>query len=133
MGGSRPPSFTISTITYKVVVYAPAERADTLHLFLLYPYMYSVNSATFLEPTSYEPFPSILSHKFPSAISQARLNDVPRQSSIYVSSLLEQHKSTENHSGHLEKICKECTICSGCFLQSSKRLYHENINTTLQC
>jgi hypothetical protein len=26
----------------KVVVYAPAERADTLPLFLLYPYMYSV-------------------------------------------------------------------------------------------
>jgi hypothetical protein len=26
----------------KVVVYAPAERADTLLLFLLYPYMYSV-------------------------------------------------------------------------------------------
>jgi hypothetical protein len=25
-----------------VVVYAPAERADTLPLFLLYPYMYSV-------------------------------------------------------------------------------------------
>jgi hypothetical protein len=34
--------FTISTITYKVVVYDPAERADTLPLFLLYPYMYSV-------------------------------------------------------------------------------------------
>jgi hypothetical protein len=29
-------------ITYKVVVYAPAEQADTLHLFLLYPSMYSV-------------------------------------------------------------------------------------------
>ncbi len=31
-----------NTITYKVAVYAPAERADTLPLFLLYPYMYSV-------------------------------------------------------------------------------------------
>jgi hypothetical protein len=41
-GGARPPSFSISTITYKVVVYATAERADTLLLFLLYPYMYSV-------------------------------------------------------------------------------------------
>jgi hypothetical protein len=40
MGGCPPP-FTISTITYKVV-YAPAERAETLPLFLLYPYMYSV-------------------------------------------------------------------------------------------
>ncbi len=29
-GGARPPPFTISTITYKVVVYSPAERADTL-------------------------------------------------------------------------------------------------------
>ncbi len=39
-----PPLSTIyiSTITYKVVVYAPAERADTPPLFLLYPFMYSV-------------------------------------------------------------------------------------------
>jgi hypothetical protein len=42
VGDARPPSFTISTIAYRVVVYAPAERADTLHLFLLYPYMFSV-------------------------------------------------------------------------------------------
>jgi hypothetical protein len=35
-GGARPPPLTIYTITYKVVVYAPAERADTLLLFLLY-------------------------------------------------------------------------------------------------
>ncbi len=40
-GGCHPP-FTISTITYKVVMGAPAERADTLSLFLLYPSMYSV-------------------------------------------------------------------------------------------
>jgi hypothetical protein len=33
---------SISTITYKFVVYAPAERADTLPLFLRFPYMYSV-------------------------------------------------------------------------------------------
>jgi hypothetical protein len=39
-GGERPPLFIISNITYKVVVYAPTERADAL--FLLYPYMYSV-------------------------------------------------------------------------------------------
>jgi hypothetical protein len=39
--GDAPP-FTLSTITYEVVVYAPAERADTLPLFLLYPYMYSM-------------------------------------------------------------------------------------------
>jgi hypothetical protein len=37
-GLARPPPFTISTITYKVVVYVPVERADTLPLFLLYPY-----------------------------------------------------------------------------------------------
>ncbi len=38
-GGCRctPIPFTISTITYKVVVNAPAERADTLPLFLLCP------------------------------------------------------------------------------------------------
>ncbi len=41
VGGARSPPFTISTISYKVVVYSPAERADTLPLFLLYPYMYS--------------------------------------------------------------------------------------------
>jgi hypothetical protein len=34
------PFFYISTFTYKVVVYAPAERTDTLPLFLLCPYMY---------------------------------------------------------------------------------------------
>ncbi len=43
-GGCTPTPFhyTVSTITYKVVLYAPAGRADTLHLFLLYPYIYSV-------------------------------------------------------------------------------------------
>jgi hypothetical protein len=37
-GGARPPFFTISTITYKVVVYVPAEKADTfpIPIFLLY-------------------------------------------------------------------------------------------------
>jgi hypothetical protein len=45
-GAAPPPNSTISTITYKVVVYAPAERADTLHLFLLYPYMFSVGFYT---------------------------------------------------------------------------------------
>ncbi len=30
-GGARPPPFTISTITHKVIVYAPAERAYTLY------------------------------------------------------------------------------------------------------
>ena len=42
-GGARPPSFTIVTITYKVAVYAPAERADTVHspCFISTP-MYSV-------------------------------------------------------------------------------------------
>jgi hypothetical protein len=34
--GARLPPFTLSTITSKVVVFAPAERADTLLLFLLY-------------------------------------------------------------------------------------------------
>ncbi len=44
-GSRRPPLFTISTITYKVVVFAPAERADTLPLFILYPYMNPVGLA----------------------------------------------------------------------------------------
>ncbi len=35
--------FTKSTITYKVAVYSSAERVDTLHLFLLYSYMYFVD------------------------------------------------------------------------------------------
>ncbi len=39
-GFARPLPFTLDTIMY--VVYAPAERADTLRLFHLYPYMYSV-------------------------------------------------------------------------------------------
>jgi hypothetical protein len=30
------PPFTLFTITYKVAVHAPAERADTLNLFHLY-------------------------------------------------------------------------------------------------
>jgi hypothetical protein len=46
VGGWRmpicPPPLTIYTITHKVVVYAPAERAETLPLFLLYPSRYSV-------------------------------------------------------------------------------------------
>ncbi len=39
---THPPNFTLSTIMSKVLVYAPVARADTLPLFLLYPYMYSV-------------------------------------------------------------------------------------------
>jgi hypothetical protein len=44
VGGARPPPFAIFTITYKVAMYPPAEWADTLPLFHLYPYMYSVVS-----------------------------------------------------------------------------------------
>jgi hypothetical protein len=39
VGGARPPPFTLCTITYKVAVYAPAERADTHPLFHVYPYV----------------------------------------------------------------------------------------------
>ncbi len=42
VGGARPPLFTTVTITYKVALYALAEWADTLTLFHLYQYMYSV-------------------------------------------------------------------------------------------
>jgi hypothetical protein len=46
-GDARPPPFTISTITCKVAVYAPAKRTDTLPLFNLYPtLMYSVVRTT---------------------------------------------------------------------------------------
>jgi hypothetical protein len=41
-----PAPFTLFTITYKVAVDTPAERADTLPLFHLYPYMYSVVPCT---------------------------------------------------------------------------------------
>jgi hypothetical protein len=40
--GLHAHSLSLSTIMYKVVVYVPAERADKLPLFLLYPCMYSV-------------------------------------------------------------------------------------------
>jgi hypothetical protein len=40
--GARFPPLTLFTITSNVVAYALAERAGTLPLFLLYPYMYSV-------------------------------------------------------------------------------------------
>jgi hypothetical protein len=44
-GGCTPTPFyyIYGTTTYNVEVYAPAERADTLLPFLLYPYMYSVD------------------------------------------------------------------------------------------
>ncbi len=41
-GGAHPPPLFTLTITSKVAVYAPAEWADTLTLFHLYEYMYSV-------------------------------------------------------------------------------------------
>jgi hypothetical protein len=48
--GACPPPFTISTITYKVVVYAPAAKADALPLFLLYPYGPAYGAASGLRP-----------------------------------------------------------------------------------
>jgi hypothetical protein len=39
LAGARPPPFTLVTITYKVAVYAPAEREDTL---ISTPYMHSM-------------------------------------------------------------------------------------------
>jgi hypothetical protein len=41
-GGASPLPFTTFTINSKVAVYAPAEWADTVTLFHLYQYMYSV-------------------------------------------------------------------------------------------
>jgi hypothetical protein len=48
-GGARLPPLITITLTNKVAVYAPAEWADTLTLFQLYQYMYSViNTNTLL-------------------------------------------------------------------------------------
>ncbi len=44
VGGARPPPLITFTLTSKVAVYAPAEWADTLTLFHLYQYVYSVVS-----------------------------------------------------------------------------------------
>jgi hypothetical protein len=43
VGGARPPPLITFTLTTKVGVYAPAEWADTLTLFHLYQYVYSVS------------------------------------------------------------------------------------------
>jgi hypothetical protein len=47
LGAARPLYFTVATVTNKVAVYAPAERADTVPLFHLYSYVLCVyyNSA----------------------------------------------------------------------------------------
>jgi hypothetical protein len=46
VGSARSPPFITITITSKVAVYAPAEWADTLTLYHLYQYMYSVCQTT---------------------------------------------------------------------------------------
>jgi hypothetical protein len=53
-GGARPPPFTTFTLTSKVAVNAAAEWADTLTLFHLYQYMYSVISAGHKLVTRYQ-------------------------------------------------------------------------------
>jgi hypothetical protein len=51
-GGCTPTPFTLFTITYKVVVYAPADKADILPIFLLYPYKDSVeNTVSYMMKT----------------------------------------------------------------------------------
>jgi hypothetical protein len=42
VGGARPTPLITVTLTSKVAVYAPAKWADTLTMFHLYQYMYSV-------------------------------------------------------------------------------------------
>jgi hypothetical protein len=50
-GQIGPPPFPVPTITYNIVEFAPAKRADTPPpLFLLYPYTYSVVSTTTQHP-----------------------------------------------------------------------------------
>ncbi len=41
-GGARPPPFTLFAITFEVAKYTRVERADTLPLFHLYSYIYSL-------------------------------------------------------------------------------------------
>jgi hypothetical protein len=45
-GGCTPTPLITFTLTSKVAVYAPAEWADTLNLFHLYQYMYSVGQSS---------------------------------------------------------------------------------------
>jgi hypothetical protein len=45
--GEGDISTIISTIMCKVGVYVPAEKADTIPLFLLFPCMYSVDYTTY--------------------------------------------------------------------------------------
>jgi hypothetical protein len=70
--GCTPTSFHY---IYKVVVYAPAERADTFHLFLLYPYMYSV-ALTLSPPLK---IPSLWWHKLTISVTfnEVRLTPWP--------------------------------------------------------
>jgi hypothetical protein len=49
---AHPPPFTLVTITYKVVVYATAEWANTFPLFHLYP-LYVVCGASHPTPCIY--------------------------------------------------------------------------------
>jgi hypothetical protein len=51
VGGARPPPLITFTLTSKVAVYAPAEWADTLTLFHLYQYVYSVGPPMQLRST----------------------------------------------------------------------------------
>jgi hypothetical protein len=60
VGGARPPPFTTFTITSKVAVYAPAEWADTLTLFHLYQYMYSVLETPQSQKPRPVPLPQII-------------------------------------------------------------------------
>ncbi len=60
VGGARPPPLITFTLTSKVAVYAPAEWADTLTLFHLYQYMYSVsNTSSHILPQPYFPVDKI--------------------------------------------------------------------------
>ncbi len=57
VGGASPSPFTIVSITNRVVVYAPAEWADTLTLFHVYQYMYSVVDTSVLDPERFDSAP----------------------------------------------------------------------------
>ncbi len=62
-GGARPPPFTLFSITYKVAVYAPAERAGTLPLFHLYPYVLCGQSWYYQEFNLMMHYPKVKRHR----------------------------------------------------------------------
>ncbi len=83
-GGARLPPFTISTITYKVLVYAPDQRGQ-IHIpyfYFISTYMYSVviYYKKYFHSTVREP-PAILSSRFQGGITRQISNILTKKMS----------------------------------------------------